>query len=317
MTRINGIRFSRSREIPSKPQIGLVQLLSRVISVALAFLFLTNAIGAKEQLDDFPGTRDDVLQELLRNSLEDLDLTRILEKNKLSVTLVDITDVDQPVLAHLNGASSYYAASLPKLAILLAVYEEAHQGNLELDESVRQSLRDMIQSSSNTEATKLYELVGPARIEEILRSDRYRLYDEKTGGGLWVGKPYAKQSAWKRDPLSNLSHGASGIQVARFYYMLERGELADPKYRDEMKSILADSSINHKFVEGMKDHRPTAKMFRKSGTWRDYHSDSALIERSDGRKYIAVCLAQSANGSALLKQIIVNLDKVIDQHQPY
>jgi len=317
MTRINGIRFSRSREIPSKPQIGFVHLLSRVISVALAFLFLTNAIGAKEQLDAFPGARDDVLQELLRNSLEDMDLTRILEQNKLSVTLVDITDVDQPVLAHLNGASSYYAASLPKLAILLAVYEEAHQGNLELDESVRQSLRDMIQSSSNKEATKLYELVGPARIEEILRSDRYRLYDEKTGGGLWVGKPYAKQSAWKRDPLSNLSHGASGIQVARFYYMLERGELADPKYRDEMKSILADSSINHKFVEGMKDHRPTAKMFRKSGTWRDYHSDSALIERSDGRKYIAVSLAQSANGSALLKQIIVNLDKVIDQHQPY
>ena len=113
MTRINGIRFSRSREIPSKPQIGFVHLLSRVISVALAFLFLTNAIGAKEQLDAFPGARDDVLQELLRNSLEDMDLTRILEKNKLSVTLVDITDVDQPVLAHLNGASSYYAASLP------------------------------------------------------------------------------------------------------------------------------------------------------------------------------------------------------------
>ena len=66
----------------------------------------------------------------------------------------------------------------------------------------------------------------------------------------------------------------------------------------------------------METHRPTAKIYRKSGTWRDYHSDSALIERNDGRKYIAVSLAQATNGSSLLKQIIVKLDKVIDQHQP-
>lgn len=289
----------------------------RVAAFFLLCLVLNNPSAATENPDTFPIARDGDLQQLLDQSLEELNLSQILEKNRLSVTLVDITDIDQPTMANVNGANSYYAASIPKLAILLAVYEEAHQGNLTLDESVRQSLKNMIQKSSNRDATKLYELVGPARIAEILRSDRYRLYDEKTGGGLWVGKPYAKQNVWKRDPLSNLSHGASGIQVARFYYMLERGELVHPQYRDEMKSILADSSINHKFMKGMKDHRPTAKVFRKSGTWRDYHSDSALIERADGRKYIAVCLAQATDGSSLLKQIIVNLDKVIDQHQPF
>lgn len=296
---------------------GVVHRMSRVISVVFISLFLNSAFANAAPPDTFPIAQDDELQTLLNQTLEGLNLKQIIAKNKLSVTLVDITDVDQPVMANVNGANSYYAASLPKLAILLAVYEEAHLGNLELDDSVRQSLDKMIRKSSNRDATRLYELVGPARIAEILRSDRYRLYDENTGGGLWVGKPYAKKNVWKRDPLSNLSHGASGIQVARFYYMLERGELVHPQYRDEIKAILADSSINHKFMKGMKDHRPTAKVFRKSGTWRDYHSDSALIERADGRKYIAVCLAQDANGSSLLKQIIVNLDKVIDQHQPF
>jgi len=87
------------------------------------------------------------------------------------------------------------------------------------------------------------------------------------------------------------------------------------RFRDEMKSILVDSSINHKFVKGMTEHRPEAKVYRKSGTWRNYHSDSALVERADGRKYIAVGLAQIDSGSQLLEQIIVNLDQAIDQYQ--
>jgi len=316
MNQTNGILLSRERDrrfIPSPG--GSVRLLLAIIAVALVCTLPNTELVATELHDPFPITQDDDLQELLNKSLTELDLKRFVSDNKLSVTLVDITNIDQPVLAHFNGSNSYYAASLPKLAILLAVYEEAHQGNLELDESVRQSLDQMIRKSSNSEATRLYELVGPARIEEILRSDRYRLYDEKTGGGLWVGKPYAKQTVWKRDPLANLSHAASGIQVARFYFMLERGELAHPRFRDEMKSILVDSSINHKFVKGMTEHRPEAKVYRKSGTWRNYHSDSALVERADGRKYIAVGLAQIDSGSQLLEQIIVNLDQAIDQYQ--
>lgn len=283
------------------------------ILVLISSLFSVSVANTSQQ-GEFPAARDEVLQALLTSSMEELNATSLLEKNRLSVTLVDITDIDHPVMAHINGANSYYAASLPKLAILLATYEEVQEGNITLNRSVRKSLVNMIRNSSNTDATNLYEKVGPERIADILRSDRYRLYDEETGGGLWVGKPYAKQNAWKRDPLANLSHAASGIQTARFYYMLERGELVHPRYCRQMKSILANSTINHKFVKGMKTHRPRAKLFRKSGTWRNYHADSALIERKDGRTYIAVALTQSDNGGKLLEQIIVSLDQVIDQY---
>ena len=79
-----------------------------------------------------------------------------------------------------------------------------------------------------------------------------------------------------------------------------------------MKELLADSLINHKFVKGLKSKNPNAEIYRKSGTWRNYHSDSALIERPDGRKYIAVGLTQNDNGSALLEKIIVELDSLMD-----
>jgi len=287
--------------------------------IARVFIFvmcctLCVSANAMPSQSGFPQQPNSDLQHLLEQRLASMNLMPILNKNKLSVTLVDITDVGRPIMAHINGSSSYYAASLPKLAILLAVYEEVYLGNLELSDSIRDSLGKMIRNSSNSEATRLYELVGPARIEEILRSDRYRFYDEDTGGGLWVGKPYAKHDTWKRDPLENLSHSASGLQVARFYFMLERGELAEPQYCEEMKSILSGSSINHKFVKGLNAHRPTAEIYRKSGTWRNYHSDSALVERTDGRTYIAVVLTQADNGGSLLEKIIVNLDQVIDQY---
>jgi beta-lactamase class A len=68
--------------------------------------------------------------------------------------------------------------------------------------------------------------VGEETLLEILTSPRYRFDDPATGGGLWVGKAYGKVPAYRRDPLEGLSHGATAFQVARFYCLLDRGELA-------------------------------------------------------------------------------------------
>jgi beta-lactamase class A len=55
---------------------------------------------------------------------------------------------------------------------------------------------------------------------------------------------------------------------------------------------------------------PTALLLRKSGSWRTYHSDSALVEH-DGRKYIAVVLSNDQEGAVWLAQIIMALDGII------
>jgi beta-lactamase class A len=43
-------------------------------------------------------------------------------------------------------------------------------------------------------------------------------------------------------------------------------------------------------------------MMRKSGTWREYHSDSALV-RYRGESYIIVGLAQDPNGGKWLASL--------------
>jgi beta-lactamase class A len=156
----------------------------------------------------------------------------------------------------------------------------------------------------------MMQRVGKEYIARVLLSPRYRLYDPAHNGGLWVGKDYAKAGLWRRDPLHNLSHGATAMQVARFYYLLETENLVTPEHSRKMKDILGNSLLKHKFVKALGRTDPTAALFRKSGSWSTYHSDSAIVEH-DGRKYIAVVLSNDKNGAVWLDQIITALDDII------
>ena len=218
-------------------------------------------------------------------------------------------------MAYINPNEMMYAASLPKIAILLGAFERISNGEMSLDPKTRETMARMIRNSSNRAASEILNRVGKAYLADLLQSPRYRLYDPKKNGGLWVGKEYSKAGAWKRDPLHNLSHGATALQVARFYFMLQTGRLVSPELSRQMKSILANPAIEHKFVKGLKSIHPDSRIYRKSGTWKQYHSDSAIIEH-DGRRYIAVALAKSRRGGKWLSDLIVAMDDLIFKSAP-
>ena len=53
-----------------------------------------------------------------------------------------------------------YAASLPKIAVMLGVFQKASEGKLVIDGETRGQLQRMIRRSSNTDATALMHKVG-------------------------------------------------------------------------------------------------------------------------------------------------------------
>jgi len=250
------------------------------------------------------------LQRRLESRLALLGLDRAIAEKHLAVALVDIAVVGKPRVAAVNGDEMMYAASLPKIAILLGAFERIHDGSLVLDPQAENELLGMIRDSSNAAASAMMDRVGKAYIANVLQSPRYQLYDERRNGGLWVGENYAQMGLWRRDPLHNLSHGATAMQVARFYYLLETGHLVSPEHSRRMKAILAKSSLDHKFLRGIRERFPQAAVYRKSGTWGKFHADSALIEH-DGRRYIAVALCESDRGSQWLRDIVVALDDIV------
>ncbi len=252
------------------------------------------------------------LQQALDKALDHKRFRPLIARERLSVALVDIGE-RQTRFAAANPDTMLYAASLPKIAVMLGVFDQIHKGRLAYTPQLKQSLIGMIRSSSNREASNLIGLIGFETIAKGLTHPERAFYDVRRNGGLWVGKGYGGLGYWRRDPLHQISHGATARQVARFLVMMDRGVLVDSWISREMKTIMSHPAIEHKFVKGLA-RRPGSKIYRKSGTWKQWHADAALVERN-GKKYVAVALMEGKD-SALLADLIVKLDDLIHKPPP-
>ena len=269
-------------------------------------------VGESEGLKTFDlslETIDVDLQRRLLQEIKAIGLKQLVAEKRLGVALVDLSQPEVIRYAGLNADVMMYAASLPKIAALLTAVEQLAQGRLSDSPELREDLTQMIRYSSNQAATRVIRTVGFDAIAACLEQDRYGLYDRDGAGGLWVGKAYDRAPAVMRDPVANQSHGATPRQAARFFVLLDRGLLVSPERSREMLEILGDPGIHHKFVKGL-DQRPSAKIYRKSGSWRSFHSDAALIERN-GHKYVAAALVNDPEGSEILERLIVALDDIV------
>ncbi len=235
---------------------------------------------------------------------------RLIARKKMAVGLVDLS-ADTPRFARVNGNRMMYAASLPKIAILLGVYASLEDGSLEETEEIHQDLADMIRVSSNAAATRLIDRVGMKKIQAVLQDPQFGFYDEERGGGLWVGKRYAKSGPRVGDPMNNISHGATATQVCRFFYLLSEGRLINEQRSAQMLADLADPKLHHKFVSQVEDLAPRAKLFRKSGTWQKWHSDAIMVRGTLWRDYILVGLIESENGEAILREVLPAVEELI------
>ena len=282
---------------------------SALLLVAATLLGPMPAVGEPNGLPDLRAARDPGLQTGLERVVRGLGLDESVRAGRLSLALVDVSEAAAPRLAMLNGDEMMYAASLPKIAILLGAFAEAESGRMALDEQRLAAMTNMIRYSSNEDATRVLKWVGEERLLQILQSERFRFYDANGGGGLWVGKAYGREEAYRRDPVRNLSHGATAFQAARFYYLLENDALFSPELNRQMKDTLSNPGIRHKFVKGLED-RPGARMFRKSGTWKDHHADSVLVEHGDHR-YILVGIADHPAGGDWLTRLAAPLHDLI------
>ncbi|MEJ2275213.1 MAG: serine hydrolase [Woeseiaceae bacterium] len=251
--------------------------------------------------DDLPLTVHGSAQVQLEIVLDELELQDAVDDGRLAVALVVMDGEDDVSLGMVNGHTMLYAASLPKIAILYGAAVALDRGRLTMTEELREDMVAMIRRSCNNCATRVLAKVGRQWLLELLQSDPYRFYNPERGGGLWVGKDYARKGAFQREPLKGLSHAATPWQVARWFYLLDRGLLASPEQTELMLECLSDPAIQHKFVKGLAD-QPDLKLYRKSGTWRQYHADSILVK--DGLlSYILVALAADRRGGRWLENI--------------
>ena len=297
------------------------------LAFVVSVLFLNFGILAQDHLPiDLDVSKIRPLRQLLDTTLQS-DLAKELEarpkwkklvsQKKMAVGLVDLSDPENVRFARVNGSYMMYAASLPKIAILLAAMDAIETGELKETTEVKKDMRLMISKSNNAASTRMIDRVGYEKLEAVMTDPKYEFYDEDHGGGLWVGKRYGGGGATNREPLKNLSHAATVTQVCRYYYLLAYGKLVNQVRSKQMLDILENPELHHKFVNTLDKIAPNARLFRKSGSWKSFHSDSILVWGEDpNRRYILVAIMDDTGGEQIIRNLVRPVEKVLKMNKP-
>lgn len=229
----------------------------------------------------------------------------------MSVGLVDLNSPKMPRFAQVNGDTMMYAASIPKLLILLAACQGFENCTLKETPLIDADLTEMIRLSSNAAANRMIDLIGLPKIESLVFHPRYCFYDVKRGGGLWLGGRYASYGERNTDPLKDILHAATARQVCNFYYLLAYGKLINQKRSRQMLEILSQPKLHDKFVSALEKTVPPDRLYRKSGTYSIWHSDSVLVWAGHGRRYILAALLESDQGEQILRDLVPAVEQIL------
>ena len=260
---------------------------------------------------------DKRLQARLDQALKQHDSWQpLMDEGKMAVGLVDLSNPQVPRFAQVNGNTMMYAASLPKLAVLLAAFQGFEDGTLKETSQVHRNLIDMIRRSSNPAASHVIDGIGLRKIEALIRDRRYRFYDPQNGGGIWLGSTFSRGGEENPEPNTGLLHTATVHQVCRFYYLLAYGRLISPERSRQMLKILSLPDLPDKFVSVLARSVPLNRLYRKSGEYRIWHSDSILVWGATWRRYILVSLIEDERGEQILKELVPVVEHVLRPNPP-
>src|SRR5882672_10246848 len=216
-------------------------------------------------------------------------------------TAVGVLDLNTLRLAVIHPDRGDYAASVPKVGILLAYFQLHPEGATNLNSQTRHELGLMAKASNNEMAARFSRELGLKQIQAVLNA--YHFYDTNHGGGIWIGKHYGKGDERYGDPVGNNSHAATVRQLLRYFLMLEQGKLISPAASKTMREIFESPDIPHdniKFVKGLAGR--DVQIIRKWGTWQDWLHDSAVVT-GGGRHYILVGMTKHPKGDEYLVEL--------------
>ena len=165
-----------------------LMLLTLVLGVTGCTTIVTST---KRDLENYAlvyGTpTDPELQARLETIEADLRAKFDMTTEQAAVGLLDLKTLR---LAMIHPDRIEYAASIPKIGILLAWFQLHPEAATNLNAETRHELGLMAKASNNEMATKFSRELGLKQIQAVLNS--YLLYDTNHGGGIWVGKHYGK-----------------------------------------------------------------------------------------------------------------------------
>lgn len=232
-----------------------------------------------------------------------------LTRDKIAITLVDITDRNDPKSASYRGQEPTYPASVVKLFYLAAVEHALESGKIKRTPEIQRGIHDMIVSSSNDATQFVLDVLTDTTGGPELSPNELRQWQDKRNSvnRFFAGLGYyginINQKTWCEGPYGRERQGLgpnyenrnklTTEAVARLWYEIIGGKRANPEGTREMLNLLhrdprqkSDDADDQASAFSGKSLPGGSQYYSKAGWTSTTRHDSAFITIPNGRQYI-------------------------------
>ena len=275
---------------------------------------LLESIQPSEELQAF---LDAAIEELLAGDAA-------LREQTLRVAVIDLPARvgATPGLAHRNGDSPVYPASVVKFVYLMAAYAWRDGGRLEIDPAFESVLRQMIYVSSNGATQRVVRRLtgtqaGPRLapepyaafrerrqrvkhwLQELGIEDLHAVHPTYDGGGDLYGRdlqfledPTVPGSLLdQKGPYRN-RQAMTANATARLLALLATDQALSPESSAEVREQMRRDPRRQRYlmrrIAGGADLRPDLEVFSKTGTWGPIFADAGILRHASGHQLVVV-----------------------------
>jgi beta-lactamase class A len=263
------------------------------------------------------------LQRLLDATLESLrEGDASLREQTLRIALLDLPVGEPPRLAHHNGHSPVYPASVVKFVYLMATYAWQEQGRLEIDAELDRQLDRMIHVSSNHATQRVVARLTETEPGRRLEPAEYRDFREKRHAvkrwlqGLGVddlhavhptydggGDLHGRDLQFLEDPTVEGSlpdqtgryrnrQAMTAVATAELLALLATDRALSPGSSAEVRRRMRRDPKQQPYlwqrIAGGAARAPDLDVYSKTGTWGPVYADAGIVRHVAGHQVVVV-----------------------------
>jgi hypothetical protein len=275
------------------------------------------------------------LQAALDVTVKDLRTGDVrLRKQQIRVSWIDLPPGGPARLAHWNGDSPVYPASVPKFVYLMAAYAWRDEGRLEIDPIFERELRAMIYRSSNRATQRVVHRLtltepggrlDPEQYQEFVSrrhavkrwldrlgvEDLHTVHPTYDGGGDLYGrdeqflndKGIEGALPNQQGPYFNrqaMTANASAKLLALLALDLALSPESSREVREHMRrDSRKQPYLRRRIAGGVDPEDETFEIFSKTGTWGPIFADAGIVRRTtDGHQIVVVAFLEATPGNS-------------------
>ncbi len=270
--------------------------------------------------------------------------SRARKARTIGAALIDMKPGEAPRIAHWNGNTLIYPASVVKFVYLMAAYAWEEQGILKIDKYLDRQMTAMIYKSSNTATQNVFHAltgtdVGPrlkgAEYEEFknrrLMVERWletlgvtgihSIHPTYNGGSDLYGRDVQLlEDGTVKGGISNAKNkyknrqAMTAVGTVKLLSLLASDLSMSPeraaKVRHSMKRSLKKQPYLHKRIAGGGLSIKNTEVYSKTGTWGPIYADAGIVRHmSSGRQLVIAVYIDSK--PAYRGRFIVELSKAL------